>query len=267
VSGLLWILTGMNPRDQCAGIRAGETVERSWSPERERDEGHEFRRGQWLRRAIFAARAVLVPLVAGIVVVNTVNGSRGRDQAVREYVKLLAGGNATTATHSAPHLHTVEVHPGHLTDEMLKSVAPPVRIVEPAGRSRSLLIGLSIPVLLTVSEKIVDPSELKGDLDHHLRVHYNTVRLHKGVGYLTPENECRRHSGGVQALAVRRPAFHPPRCRFVHGGRSALNSGGAADRTATGWRVVKGGRRQSLLPISEQPGGTPGQLRGDPSVA
>jgi transposase InsO family protein len=51
-------------------------------------------------------------------------------------------------------------------------------------------------------ERIVDPGELEGELDR-LRVHYNTVRLHEGVGYVTPEDE---HQGRGEAIRAARRA-------------------------------------------------------------
>ena len=45
-------------------------------------------------------------------------------------------------------------------------------------------------------EKITDPGILESELDR-LRVHYNAVRLHEGVGYVTPEDE---HYGRWRAI-------------------------------------------------------------------
>jgi len=51
-------------------------------------------------------------------------------------------------------------------------------------------------------EKIADPGELDAELDR-LRVHYNTVRLHEGIGYVTPDDE---HHGRGQAIRDARRA-------------------------------------------------------------
>ena len=45
-------------------------------------------------------------------------------------------------------------------------------------------------------EKIRDPGELEAELDH-VRAEYNTVRLHAGIGYVTPDDE---HEGRGDAL-------------------------------------------------------------------
>jgi len=50
-------------------------------------------------------------------------------------------------------------------------------------------------------EKIKDPGELEAELDR-IRLFYNTIRLHQGVGYVTPEDE---HLGpGAAIRAARR---------------------------------------------------------------
>ncbi len=51
-------------------------------------------------------------------------------------------------------------------------------------------------------EKITDPGELEAELDR-LRTHYNTVRLHEGIGYVTPEDE---HYGRGKAIRAARRA-------------------------------------------------------------
>jgi len=50
-------------------------------------------------------------------------------------------------------------------------------------------------------EKIKDPGELERELDHR-RTHYNTVRLHEGIGYVTPDDE--HHGRGTPIRAARR---------------------------------------------------------------
>jgi putative transposase len=50
-------------------------------------------------------------------------------------------------------------------------------------------------------EKIKDAGELELELDR-LRVHYNTVRLHEGIGYVTPDDE--HHGRGKAIRAARR---------------------------------------------------------------
>jgi putative transposase len=49
--------------------------------------------------------------------------------------------------------------------------------------------------------KIRDPGELERELDR-ARVHYNTVRLHEGIGYVTPDDE--HHGRGKAIRAARR---------------------------------------------------------------
>lgn len=51
-------------------------------------------------------------------------------------------------------------------------------------------------------EKIKDPGELTAELDR-LRGHYNTVRLHEGIGYVTPDDE---HHGRGPAIRAARQA-------------------------------------------------------------
>ena len=51
-------------------------------------------------------------------------------------------------------------------------------------------------------EKITDPGVLESELDR-LRIHYNAVRLHEGVGYVTPEDE---HYGRGESIRAARRA-------------------------------------------------------------
>jgi putative transposase len=51
-------------------------------------------------------------------------------------------------------------------------------------------------------EKIKDPGELERELDR-IQPFYNTVRLHQGIGYVTPEDE---HTGRGQAIRAARRA-------------------------------------------------------------
>lgn len=51
-------------------------------------------------------------------------------------------------------------------------------------------------------EKITDPGVLQSELER-LQIHYNTVRLHEGVGYVTPEDE---HYGRGEAIHAARRA-------------------------------------------------------------
>jgi transposase InsO family protein len=46
-------------------------------------------------------------------------------------------------------------------------------------------------------EKITDPGELERELDH-CRAEYNTVRLHAGVGYVTPDDEHEGRGEGIR---------------------------------------------------------------------
>lgn len=50
-------------------------------------------------------------------------------------------------------------------------------------------------------EKTRDGGELEAELDR-LRVHYNTIRLHEGIGYVTPGDE--HHGRGPAIRAARR---------------------------------------------------------------
>lgn len=50
-------------------------------------------------------------------------------------------------------------------------------------------------------EKITDPGELEAELERR-RTFYNTVRLHEGIGYVTPEDE--HHGRGEAIRAARR---------------------------------------------------------------
>jgi putative transposase len=51
-------------------------------------------------------------------------------------------------------------------------------------------------------DKIADAGDLEHELDR-LRIHYNTVRLHEGIGYVTPDDE---HQGRGQAIRAARRA-------------------------------------------------------------
>jgi len=51
-------------------------------------------------------------------------------------------------------------------------------------------------------EKIRDPGELEAELDR-IRSFYNTIRLHQGVGYVTPDDE---HTGRGEAIRAARRA-------------------------------------------------------------
>lgn len=56
-------------------------------------------------------------------------------------------------------------------------------------------------------EQISDPGELEIELERR-RVHYNTVRLHAGIGYVTPDDE---HTGRDAIRKARRDGL--PRSR------------------------------------------------------
>lgn len=61
-------------------------------------------------------------------------------------------------------------------------------------------------------EKITDPGELELELDR-LMLHYNTVRLHEGIGYVTPDDE---HYGRGKAIrAARRAGLDAAHARRV----------------------------------------------------
>jgi transposase InsO family protein len=57
-------------------------------------------------------------------------------------------------------------------------------------------------------EKIRDPGELEAELDR-CREHYNTVRLHEGIGYVTPDDE--HHGRGPAIRAARRAGLDTAR--------------------------------------------------------
>jgi transposase InsO family protein len=57
-------------------------------------------------------------------------------------------------------------------------------------------------------EKIRDPGDLERELDR-ARVHYNTVRLHEGIGYVTPDDE--HHGRGKAIRAARRAGLEAAR--------------------------------------------------------
>ena len=61
-------------------------------------------------------------------------------------------------------------------------------------------------------EHIRDPDELRAELEL-VRTHYNTVRLHAGIGYVTPDDE---HSGrGAQIRTARRQGLAWARRRRI----------------------------------------------------
>jgi putative transposase len=61
-------------------------------------------------------------------------------------------------------------------------------------------------------ERIRDPEELRAELEV-VRSHYNTVRLHAGIGYVTPDDE---HSGrGAQIRKARRQGLEWARRRRI----------------------------------------------------
>jgi transposase InsO family protein len=61
-------------------------------------------------------------------------------------------------------------------------------------------------------ERIRDPDELRAELEV-VRAHYNTVRLHAGIGYVTPDDE---HSGrGAQIRKARRQGLAWARRRRI----------------------------------------------------
>ncbi len=58
-------------------------------------------------------------------------------------------------------------------------------------------------------EKIRDAGELTAELDR-VRVEYNTVRLHAGIGYVTPDDEHHGRRRGHPPGPPRRPRRRPP---------------------------------------------------------
>jgi putative transposase len=61
-------------------------------------------------------------------------------------------------------------------------------------------------------EQIRDPDELRAELEV-VRAHYNTVRLHAGIGYVTPDDE---HSGrGTRSARPAARAWSGPRRRRI----------------------------------------------------
>lgn len=70
--------------------------------------------------------------------------------------------------------------------------------------------------------KIADPATLRAELDI-IQVHYNTVRLHEGIGYVTPDDE---HTGRGEAIrAARRDGLQAARRRRLATHRSARQTG------------------------------------------
>jgi transposase InsO family protein len=65
-------------------------------------------------------------------------------------------------------------------------------------------------------EKIRDPGELERELDR-CRTHYNTVRLHEGVGYVTPDDE--HHGRGTAIRAARRAGLVAARAQRLAANR------------------------------------------------
>jgi hypothetical protein len=61
-------------------------------------------------------------------------------------------------------------------------------------------------------ERIVDPGELEAELTRLRTSHYNTVRLHEGIGYLTPDDE---HTGRGPAIRAGLDAAHPHQVHFL----------------------------------------------------
>ena len=61
-------------------------------------------------------------------------------------------------------------------------------------------------------EKTRDGGELEAELDR-LRIHYNTVRLHEGIGYVTPDDE--HHGRGPAIRAARRAGLDAARTARV----------------------------------------------------
>jgi transposase InsO family protein len=57
-------------------------------------------------------------------------------------------------------------------------------------------------------EKTRDPGELEAELDR-LRTHYNTIRLHEGIGYVTPDDE--HHGRGPAIRGARRAGLSAAR--------------------------------------------------------
>ena len=55
---------------------------------------------------------------------------------------------------------------------------------------------------------IDDPAVLRAELDR-IQVHYNTVRLHQGIGYVTPDDE--HHGRGPAIRKARRDGLEQAR--------------------------------------------------------
>lgn len=58
-------------------------------------------------------------------------------------------------------------------------------------------------------EKTKDPGELERELDR-CRIHYNTVRLHEGIGYVTPDDEHHGRGQGHQSRTPKRTHRRTP---------------------------------------------------------
>ncbi|MDQ3150474.1 MAG: integrase core domain-containing protein [Actinomycetota bacterium] len=63
-------------------------------------------------------------------------------------------------------------------------------------------------------EKITDPGRLTAELDR-VRHDYNTVRLHAGIGYLTPDDEYTGRGDGIRA-ARRHGLAHAREARITY---------------------------------------------------
>lgn len=70
-------------------------------------------------------------------------------------------------------------------------------------------------------EKITDPSALETELDHVVRPQYNGIRLHAGIGYVTPNDE---HEGrGDQIRQARRDGLEQARIERINYRRNTTN--------------------------------------------
>ncbi len=88
-------------------------------------------------------------------------------------------------------------------------------------------------------DKIADPGDLEAELDR-LREHYNTVRLHEGIGYVTPDDE--HHGRGEALQAARRAGLERARkdrlaARHPPGAGSAMTTASWSGITSANWCI------------------------------
>ena len=98
-------------------------------------------------------------------------------------------------------------------------------------------------------EHITDPSELRAELAR-VRVEYNTVRLHAGIGYVTPDDE---HEGrGPQIRQARRAGLHRARRAADRVPSNATQSTPTARAPGCGLIGVRRAQRRAVGPLGRR---------------